>query len=415
MLGQSNQRSYCPTEFDIFIGMDVDKKNIDFTCADSKRIIRSVHIPNHVEDLIRYVRKHFPDQKVLFAYEAGPTGYGLYDGLMAVGFACVINPPSMIPTAPGQRVKTNRLDSKKITEALRAGQLKGIHVPSPTYRHLRHLTKVRDLVARQIAGNKCRIKALLLFEGIPFPEAAPKSHHWSRSVIAQLQKLPCSGAVRFRLDRLLEALEFQRQQYLKITRELRNFCRQDPELKRCLSYLVSLPGVGQIVAPHLLARIGSWQNLQEHRVDELAGLLGLVPTEHSTGNRVHRGSITHGGDGRLRSKLIQSAWTAIRQDPELREFYRSVYRRHPQHLAARKAIVAVARKLTTRIFAVLKEQRPFTFRSPVHSRPLLPGEIGPRERLDASQKEEDRDLPSFVPETETLPGPPPKWGASKQV
>jgi len=395
MLVQSSQRSYCPTEFNLFIGMDVDKKSIDLTCADFRQIIRSVHIPNDAEHLVRYVRRHFPDQKVLFAYEAGPTGFGLFDGLAAGGFACVISPPSMIPMAPGQRVKTNRLDSKKITEALRAGQLKSIHVPSPTYRHLRHLTKIRDLVARQIAGHKCRIKALLLYEGIPFPDAAPKSHHWSRSVIVQLQKLPCSGAVRFRLDRLLEALEFQRQQYLKITREIRIFCRQDPELSRCLSYLTSIPGIGQIVAPHLLARIGSWQNLQEHRVDELAGLLGLVPTEHSTGDRVHRGSITHGGDGRLRSKLIQSAWTAIRQDPELREFYRSVCRRHPQHLAARKAIVAVARKLTTRIFAVLKEQRPFVVRPVIHSRPLLPGEIGPRERLDASQKKEDGNLPSF--------------------
>lgn len=415
MLAQSNRRRYCPADFDFFIGMDVDKKSIDLTCADARQLIRSVHIPNHSEGLIRYVRKHFPGQKVLFAYEAGPTGLGLYDGLAAAGFACVVSPPSMIPTAPGQRVKTNRLDSKKITEALRAGQLKSIHVPSPTYRHLRHLTKVRDLVARQIAGYKCRIKALLLLEGIPFPEAAPKSHHWSRSLIVHLQKLPCSGAVRFRLDRLLEGLEFQRQQYLKIIREIRIFCRQEPELSRCLSYLTSIPGIGQIVAPHLLARIGSWQNLQEHRVDELAGLLGLVPTEHSTGDRVHRGSITHGGDGRLRSKLIQSAWTAIRQDPELREFYRSVCRRHPQHLAARKAIVAVARKLTTRIFAVLKEQRPFVVRPVIHSRPLLPGEIGPRERLDASQKKEDGNLPSFVLETETLPGPPPKWGASKQV
>ncbi len=415
MLVQSSQRSYCPADFTLFIGMDVDKRSIDLTCADFRQIIRSVHIPHDAAGLIRYVRKHFPEEKVLFAYEAGPTGFGLYDGLAAGGYACVVSPPSMIPTAPGQRVKTNRLDSKKITEALRAGQLKSIHVPSPTYRHLRHLTKIRDLVARQIAGYKCRIKALLLLEGIPFPEAAPKSHHWSRSLIAQLHQLPCSEAVRFRLDRVLDALEFQGRQYLKITREIRIFCRQDPELSRCVSYLTSIPGIGQIVAPSLLARIGSWENLQEHRVDELAGLLGLVPTEHSTGDRVHRGSITHGGDGRLRSKLIQSAWTAIRQAPELREFYRSVYRRHPQHLAARKAIVAVARKLTTRIFAVLKEQRPYVLRPVIHSRPLLPGEIGPRERLDAAQKKEDENLPSFVLETETLPGPPPQGGASKRV
>jgi transposase len=390
MLGQSNPRSYCATDFDIFLGMDVDKKSIDFTCSDSKGILRSLHIPNNSEHLVRYVRKHFPGQRVIWAYEAGPTGYGLYDGLTAAGFTCLVSPASMIPTAPGQRVKTNRLDSKKITEALRAGQLKSIHVPSSTYRHLRHLTKIRDLVVRQIGGTKCRIKALLLFEGIPFPEAPQKSHHWSRSVIAQLHRLPCSEAVKFRLGRYLEALEFQRQQYLKITRERRNFCRHESELKRCLSYLTSIPGIGQIIAPHLLARIGHWQNLEEHRVHELAAFLGLVPAEHSTGDRVHRGSITRAGDKRLRSKLLQGAWTAIRQDPELREFYRSVYRRHAPQVAARKAIVAVARKLTTRIFAVLKEQRPFVLRSEIHSRPLLPEEIGHRQRLDASQKEEER-------------------------
>ena len=102
MLGQAKQRTYCPTDFDIFLGMDVDKKSIDFTCSDSQKLLRSVHIPNHSEPLVRYVQKHFPNQRVLFAYEAGPTGYGLYDGLRAAGFSCLVTPPSMIPTAPGQ-------------------------------------------------------------------------------------------------------------------------------------------------------------------------------------------------------------------------------------------------------------------------------------------------------------------------
>ena len=91
----------------------------------------------------------------------------------------------------------------------------------------------------------------------------------------------------------------------------------------------------------------------------LAGFLsGLVPSEDSTGEKTDRGSITRtGGHGRLRSKLIQAAWSAIRQDGELREFYSSVCRRHPRHMGPRVAIVAVARKLSTRIAAVLMEQR----------------------------------------------------------
>ena len=58
-------------------------------------------------------------RRCAFVYEAGPTGYGLYDGLAAQAYPCLIVAPSMIPRAPGQRVKTNRLDSKALSENLR--------------------------------------------------------------------------------------------------------------------------------------------------------------------------------------------------------------------------------------------------------------------------------------------------------
>ena len=92
----------------------------------------------------------------------------------------------------------------------------------------------------------------------------------------------------------------------------------------------------------------------------------------------------------MRNKLIQSAWVSIRQDPELREFYQRVYQRHPKKVAARKAIVAVARKLTTPIYAVLKEQRPFVLRE-ISAAPLTTEETaGHRERLDGQQNEQSR-------------------------
>ena len=79
-----------------------------------------------------------------------------------------------------------------------------------------------------------------------------------------------------------------------------------------MKYLMTLPGIGWITASQLLARIGDWRELNNIR--QLGGFLGLVPTEHSTGERVDRGSITRTGDQRLRSKLIQASWSAIRQD-----------------------------------------------------------------------------------------------------
>ena len=368
-------QTFIPRDYDVFSGLDVDKRSISVTFTDHDRFLKSLRMPYSAEHLLNHVRKHFPNKKVAFVYEAGPTGYGLYDGIVAQGYPCLIAAPSMIPKAPGQRVKTNRLDSKALSENLRGGQLKSIHVPSPTYRELRHLTQLRDVLVSELAGMKQRIKSLLLFEGIEFPPA-PAGSQWSFLVKDKLRKLACSGTVRFKLDQLLDSLEFNEKQVLKAIREIRRYCQNDPELSQCMKYLMTLPGIGWITASQLLARIGDWRELNNIR--QLGGFLGVVPTEHSTGERTDRGSITRTGDERLRSKLIQASWSAIRQDGELREFFRTVYRKHPREIASRVAIVAVARKLSVRIAVVLMKQRPYEVREKVHSAPLTQEETSPQ-------------------------------------
>jgi transposase len=369
------EETFITQEYDVFAGLDVSKKSIAATFSNRQGLIRSLQMPYNVEYLLNHVRKHFADQKIAFVYEAGPTGYGLYDGLAAEGYRCLIAAPSMIPRAPGQRVKTNRLDSRGLSESLRAGQLQSIHIPSPVYRELRHLTQLRDTMVRQAAAHKQRIKALLLLEGIDFPPAAAGSQ-WTLRVKAQLRKLGCSRSVRFKLDQLIDSLEFSEKQVLSSTKEIRLFCKEDKELSQSIAYLMSIPGIGWIVASQLLARIGDWRQIDNVR--QLGSFLGLVPSENSTGDKVDRGSITRVGDGRLRSKLIQAAWSAIRQDAELREFYRLVCQRNGRGKGARIAIVAVARKLTMRIHAVLKKQRPYIVREQVHSVPLTQEETSPQ-------------------------------------
>src|SRR5215813_2985663 len=345
-------QTFIPLDYEVFAGLDVDKRSISVTFTTHQGFLKSLRLPYSVDHLLNHVRKHFPEQKVAFAYEAGPTGYGLYDGLVAQEYRCVIASPSMIPKAPGQRVKTNRLDSGGRAETLRGGQLKSIHVPSAVYRELRHLTQLRDTFVSEMVAMKLRIKSLLLFEGIAFPPA-PAGSQWSFTVKAKLRKLPCSNTVRFKLDQLLDSLEFAEKQVFKSTKEIRRFCQTDPELSQCIKYMMTVCGIGWIVASQLLARIGDWRELENIR--QLGGFLGLVPMEHSTGDKTDRGPITHTGDGRLRSKLIQAAWSAIRKDGELREFFRSVCQRHPRKVASRVAIVAVARKLSVRISVVLMQ------------------------------------------------------------
>jgi transposase len=93
--------------------------------------------------------------------------------------------------------------------------------------------------------------------------------------------------------------------------------------------------------------------------DEIASFFGLVPRERSTGDVLRRGPITKSGDGRVRNKLIQCAWVAVQKDGELAEFYERIYQRNPKGIAAKKAIIAVARKICHRMACVLREQRPY--------------------------------------------------------
>jgi len=375
--------SFIPRDYDIFGGLDVDKKGMAVTFTDHGTMRKSLKLPYSASQLLNYTRKHFPGQRVAFVYEAGPTGFGLYDELTAASHPCLVVSPSMVPTAPGQRVKTNRLDSRKLSEGLRGGQLRSIHVPAESYRELRHLVQLRDTQVAQLKATKCRIKSLLLYEGIPFPAANGK---WSGRVLRELAALPCSATVRFKLERLIDALQFHFQSAATVQKEIRRFCQNDPELRQSISFLASLPGIGSITATHALARLGDWREISNVR--QIAGFLGLVSSEHSTGDKENRGPITRSGDSRLRNKLIQCAWVAINKDPDLRAFYRRIYERQPKKVAARKAIVAVARKLTTRMYAVLKEQRPFVIRVDGSIAPLTTEEtVGPRVRLDTAQSD----------------------------
>ena len=376
--------TFIPRDYDVFAGLDVDKRSIAITFTDHGTMRKSLKLPYSGRQLLNYTGKHFPGQRVAFVYEAGPTGFGLHDELMAASQYCLVVSPSSVPSAPRNKVKTNRLDSKKLSEGLRGGQLRGIHVPPPSYRELRHLVQLRDTQVAQLIATKLRIKSLLPYEGIPFPAANGK---WTGGVLRQLETLTCNPSVRFKLDQLIDTLQFHFVSAAKVQKQIRHFCESDPELNGCIKFLTSLPGVGTITATHALARLGDWRQIKDVR--QIAGFLGLVSSEHSTGDKENRGEITRSGDKRLRSKLIQCAWTAIRKDPELRAFYRRIYERHPKKVAARKAIVAVARKLTTRMYAVLKEQRPFVMRADNSIAPLTAEETtGRGERLDAAQNDQ---------------------------
>lgn len=223
---------FIPRDYDVFAGLDVDKKSMTVVFTDHADWQRALRMAHSATPLVNYVRKHFAGQRVAFAYEAGPTGFGLHDELVRQAYTCVVVAPSKVPRARGERVKTNRLDSRKLAENLRGGQLQSIHVPTPVYRDLRHLVQLRDTHVRQLTASKLRIKSLLLYEGIPFPDPQEK---WTVRAMRELQRLPCSETVRFKLDDLLETLHSHFQAAARATKQIRQYCLHDPELQQSMS------------------------------------------------------------------------------------------------------------------------------------------------------------------------------------
>ncbi len=344
-----------PSEYDVFIGVDVDQKSFATTCmSDSHPQGHSLKMPAKPENLHHYFQKRFPGKRLLYTYEAGPTGYGLHDYVVSQGQSCMMVHPAGVPTAPNNRVKTNRLDSEKLAEQSMSGQLKGIRVPSEAYRELRHLVTLRQQYAQDQRSTKQRIRSLLLFENIQLP-GNPKP--WTSRYRYALQQVSVKETLRFKFDLLLQDLDHARDRLLLMHRQIRKFSIQQEPIEKNLGYLRSIPGIGIVVSTYLLARIADPAYLQNVR--ELGAFCGLVPSENSTGDHVQRGSITHMGDSTLRSLLVEAAWIAIRKDKELGEFYYRIRAKGKGDGAARVAIVAVARKLTHRIYRVLKEQRPY--------------------------------------------------------
>ena len=351
--------TYEPQNYSTFVGIDVDKNSYAITIKDSIGLSVSKKMPANPEHLHNHIKKQYGDRDVIFAYEAGPTGFGLFDYLKAQGQTCMVVSPLSIPKASNERVKNNRIDSEKIADHLKSGQLRSVRVRQGGFRELRHLIHVREYQVQLRKAAKQRIKSLLLLTGM-HDQLKDTEQNWSANYIRCLKEMCCSGSVRIRLDIYLTDLENSRKQTERVLKELRQFVQQNDEIHKSIRCLESIPGIGFITAVTLLGRIGSPQNLRNVR--EISAFVGLVPREKSTGDNVNRGSITHLGNAALRALLIECSWTAIRKDKELAQFFHRIKNRHHPKIGSRKAIVAVARKLTQRVYRVLKEQRKYQVR-----------------------------------------------------
>jgi transposase len=348
--------NYIAQDFDAMIGIDVAARTSSLAQWHNNSMTRTITMPSKPDYIANYISKVYPNKRVLCAYEAGPTGFGLHDYLIKQGIDCIVISASSLPKPANSRVKTNRIDAQRITLHLKNGEAKPIRVPEGAWRGLRELIRSRESYAKLQRTSKQRIKSLLLAQSLNYAmQDADKN--WSGRYISQLKELECTDPVRKRLLFLMEDLVYAKTQNARALKELRVYVSEHSDISRNMKYLMSIPGIGFITAVSVLGNIGDPSYLNNPR--ELGCFAGLVPSESSTGDDVKRGSITHLGNTNLRVLLIEASWTTIRKDSRLCQFYHRIRLRHPANIGPQKAITAVARKLTMIIYRVLKDQRDY--------------------------------------------------------
>src|SRR3989454_4458987 len=153
------------------VGLDVHAETIAVAVAEPDGDVRPLGIiPNRPEVVAKLVRKLGPREHLRVCYEAGPCGYVLYWQLTQLGVHCDVVAPTLVPTKPGDRVKTDRRDAAKLARCYRAGDLTPVWVPDAAHEALRDLVRAREVAKHDQLRARHRLTKLLLRQGIRPPE-----------------------------------------------------------------------------------------------------------------------------------------------------------------------------------------------------------------------------------------------------
>ncbi len=353
MQTQSNKLDF--TGQNIYVGFDVHLKSWKVTVMTEKMVYKTFSQSPSPKALHEYLINHFPGGSYHSAYEAGFCGYWIHNQLKSFGINSIVVNPSDIPTTNKEKVqKEDMRDSRKIARCLRGGELTAIYVPSEKTLEDRAFIRTRKMLTKDLSRYKNRIKSFLHFHGIDLPPAFsnPKSH-WSKRFMNWLESIPMkqdSGSKS--LQALINESKHLRQSLLNINRHMRTLSLTE-EYREQVALLQSVPGIGITTTMTLLTELETMDRFKN--IDNLCGLIGLVPSTNSSGDSEKIGDITPRGHQVLRSALIESAWVAARIDPALLKSFQSYCKR----MEPNQAIVRIAKKLLSRIRYVLKNKQPY--------------------------------------------------------
>jgi transposase len=323
--------------------------------------------PNAVRRLVRKLEREAPDQ-VRCCYEAGPGGYALQRQLTTARVVCQVIAPALTPRKPGDRIKTNRRDARKLAELLRAGLLTEVQPPTPDEEAVRDLCRARDDAREE-----------LLRRGWHY-----HGRNWTRAHRQWVDQLPWTHAAeRIVVEDYLLAIDQVEARLIELDARLTEIAHADP-YREPVGWLRCFRGIDTLTAILLLAELHDFHRFRSARA--LMAYLGLVPGEDSTGEKHRRGPITRAGNALVRRLLVETAWHYRRRpsiglaltrrrtgqparviaiaDKAQQRLCRRFRRLTELHKPAPKVVVAIARELVGFLWAALHPATPLAIDRP---------------------------------------------------
>lgn len=215
----------------IYIGIDVHALRWVISIIAGDLLLGTFSQQPDVKKLLNHLYRNYPGGKYHCVYEAGFSGFGLYEELNKKGVDCIVINAADVPTTHKEKDrKTDKIDSAKLARCHSQGQLQGIYVHEPELYEERSMIRTRESLVQEQTRCKNRIKGLMKFFGIEITDDQIKTH-WSKQYIAYLERLETKYSyAKISLDAYLKELKYYRELISEITKQIRKLSQTEREI-----------------------------------------------------------------------------------------------------------------------------------------------------------------------------------------
>lgn len=339
-----------------FIGCDLHKQSIALCVVDQSRCVHKRQTLFCAEE--DTIRTFFESWKGADIVVEATASYEWFVRLVEPYARRVLlaHPKKLRVIAESTR-KSDRLDAQTLAEFLSMEMVPTSFRPTPRQRDHRRYVRHRDRVQKRITSVKNRIRRILSDYN------ADRKSLFTVDGLSYLKDVSLSPADRDVMNQFLEEYEFGRKQLAVVESHLRAFAEQGTILEQERRELLqSIPGVGFVTAEVILAEIGDIQRFSSEK--KVVAYAGLSPGQRESAGKSQELHLEKNGSKLLRTAMIEAAWRLIRHSQR----WRTISEKLKARVRAKKAIVAVARRLLGMTTAILKSGQPYSHTHNTQSR-----------------------------------------------